>query len=102
MGHSLLLCDTQIFYTSFAIFVILRNHSLTQCIIPVYFARLSPRDGFDARYSHKNNPHSGKVANTTEVIWLNTNPSSSAAESRHIELIALGGTIGVGLFMGPA
>ncbi len=46
---------------------------------------------------------SRETANTTEELWQRKKPElQRGLEARHIELIALGGTIGVGLFMGSA
>ena len=47
--------------------------------------------------------NTGKHANTTRGFMADNKPElQRGLEARHIELIALGGTIGVGLFMGAA
>lgn len=72
------------FYASFAICPILRNHSL-RISVP------------------QNNNRQSRKQQTQPRIYGREKPElQRGLEARHIELIALGGTIGVGLFMGSA
>ena len=79
-------CAMHLFFNAlFAILQNLRNHSL-RILVPL-----------------KNNTRiSRETANTTEDHGREKPELQRGLEARHIELIALGGTIGVGLFMGSA